>query len=86
MILTFKPQLLIWARERAKLSVAALAKKMNVKEEHVLQWETDGKITLKQDQAIAEATEIAVGYLFLSKPPIDPDSQPPARHDFLVQV
>ena len=63
-----KPELLRWARERADLSVDALAGRFPRLES----WER-GQVrpTLKQLERFAKATFTPVGYLFLEDPPIE---------------
>ncbi|WP_435105535.1 ImmA/IrrE family metallo-endopeptidase [Arhodomonas sp. AD133] len=64
------PQMLGWARERAGLSVPALAQKLNVKDEKVEAWEEgDLRPTFRQAQNLARLTHVPFGYLFLREPP-----------------
>ncbi|MDP4488173.1 XRE family transcriptional regulator [Pseudoalteromonas piscicida] len=65
------PKIVTWARERAGLSVDALARKLNVSDtEKILKWELGGaRPTFRQAQNIANVTSIPFGYLFLPKPP-----------------
>lgn len=66
------PDTLRWARERAQLSIDALAKKLNTSEEILQAWENgDKKITIKQAKTVAEKTYVPFGYLFLKKTPED---------------
>jgi Zn-dependent peptidase ImmA (M78 family) len=67
----FQPDVLRWARQRARLSVAALAKKMGVEETKVMEWETRGIISFKQLEKLAQKTHTPIGYLFLPTPPIE---------------
>ena len=67
--ITLQPGVLLWARQRAKLSADELARKVQVKPERVLDWERSGEITMSQAQRLARATYTAFGYLFLSEPP-----------------
>lgn len=69
MKITLHPDLLKWARERAGLSEAELAKKLNAKEKQVTQWEQDGEISAKRAEKLAHATHTPYGYLFLPAPP-----------------
>ena len=63
-----KPELLQWARERAGLSVAALAKRFPRLEA----WENrTAQPTLKQLEAYARTTHAAIGYFFWPEPPVD---------------
>lgn len=62
------PKLLIWARERARLSLEELSTKKRF--EKLAQWESgDLKPTLNQLEDFANTVHIPLGYLFLSKPP-----------------
>ena len=67
----FQPDVLRWARLRARLSVAALAKKMAVTEDTVTEWEEKGTISFKQAEKLALKTHTPVGYLFLASPPVE---------------
>ena len=60
------PNLLVWARERARLTQADLEGKFS----KIGAWE-GGEVqpTLKQVEAFASAVHVPVGYLFLSEPP-----------------
>ena len=61
-----KPKLLRWARERAGLSPAVLAKRFPL----LSAWETgDAHPTLKQLEKFAKATYAPIGFLFLTDPP-----------------
>ncbi len=63
-----KPHLLRWARERADLSVDALARRFPKLEA----WERgETHPTLKQLEAFAKATFTPVGFLFLDEPPVE---------------
>ena len=64
-----QPGVLLWARQRAKLSADALADKMRLKPERVLAWERSGNISMSQAQKLAHATYTPFGYLFLPEPP-----------------
>lgn len=66
------PELLSWARVRSNLSEGALARKINVKIDKIVDWEL-GKLkpTFRQAQNIAKVTNTPFGYLFLPKPPIE---------------
>ena len=64
------PNIVIWARERAGLSVAGLAKKMAVKQDRLEKWEAGQEpMTLKQMKKLAEKTYTPFGYLFSKEPP-----------------
>ena len=64
-----QPELLRWARERARLS----ADDLEAKFPNLGRWEKkELDPTLKQLEAYAKATRAPIGYLFLSKPPDEP--------------
>lgn len=66
------PANLRWARERAQLSEAALAKKLKVEEDKLIAWEEgEKKVTFKQAQDFAKQTLIPFGYLFLNIEPVE---------------
>jgi Zn-dependent peptidase ImmA (M78 family) len=63
-----RPEMLRWARERAGLSPAALARRFPKLDA----WERgEGQPTLKQLESFAKATYAPVGYLFLREPPAE---------------
>jgi Zn-dependent peptidase ImmA (M78 family) len=71
-----KPQLLRWARERARLEPAALAKRFP----RLNEWEAGTtKPTLRQLEAFADATAAPLGYMFLPEPPDEPLPIPDLR-------
>lgn len=64
------PQLLTWARERARLTPAALAARLKVTAERLNAWERGERpLTFKQAQNIAAKTRVPFGYLYLKQPP-----------------
>lgn len=68
--ITLQPDVLRWARERAKLQPEELAKKMGVKgPERVLEWESDGKISVAQVDRLAKCTYTPLGFLYSKEPP-----------------
>ena len=67
---SLEPAVLKWARERAGLSVEALARNFT-RPEKVASWESDGKLTFKQAEKLAAKTNTPVGYLYLSNPPVE---------------
>ncbi|MDE0297583.1 MAG: XRE family transcriptional regulator [Candidatus Poribacteria bacterium] len=70
--ITLQPDVLRWARERAKLQPDELANKMGVKDpERVLKWERDGKISVAQVDKLAKCTYTPLGYLYSKQPPDD---------------
>ncbi len=68
---TVKREMLRWARERAELTLDALAKRMHVQPDRVEDWEESGTLTLKQLEKLARSTYTPVGYLFLQEPPVE---------------
>ena len=68
--ITLQPDVLRWARERAKLQPEELAKKMGVKQpKRVLKWEDDGTISVAQVDKLAKCTYTPLGFLYLKEPP-----------------
>jgi Zn-dependent peptidase ImmA (M78 family) len=63
-----KPELLRWARARARLDADALAKRFP----KLADWEAQrSQPTLKQLEAYARATAAPIGYFFLPEPPVE---------------
>jgi Zn-dependent peptidase ImmA (M78 family)/DNA-binding XRE family transcriptional regulator len=64
------PQLMRWARQRAKLTVDELARKLHLKPDRISRWES-GEVqpSWSQAQKLARVLHIPFGYLFLSQPP-----------------
>ena len=63
-----QPELLRWARERARLDVAVLVRRFP----RYLEWERGtARPTLKELEAFARTSRAPVGYLFLSEAPIE---------------
>jgi Zn-dependent peptidase ImmA (M78 family)/DNA-binding XRE family transcriptional regulator len=74
------PEILRWARERASLSLPALARKLGTTELKIFEWESgDERPTFKQAQEIAHHTRIPFGYLYLQSPPIEEPLLPDLR-------
>jgi len=69
MELTLNPDLLQWARERARLSVDGLALKMGLVPKRVQEWEETGRIKMDWADKLALKTHTPVGYLYLKEPP-----------------
>lgn len=67
-----KPQLLRWARERAEMDQAELARRIGVSVQKVAEWERTGQLTLGHIQRLAQKTYTPVGYLFLAEAPDEP--------------
>ena len=62
------PDLLRWARERARYSVDALAGRFP----KIREWERgDAQPTFRQLEAFAKATHVPIGFLFLAEPPVE---------------
>lgn len=66
---TVRPQLLRWARERAALEPAELARKVGLRVKRIFDWEETGELRLDYLERVAEKTHTPVGFLFLSEPP-----------------
>ena len=69
--LLLQPDVLRWARERAELTDGALAEKVNLSVERVLEWERSGQISMAWAERLAHVTHTPFGYLFLSFPPYE---------------
>ncbi len=71
-----RPEMLVWARTRARLNQGDLVKKFPA----IAAWEDGSKQpTLKQLESFASATHVPVGYLFLTEPPAEPLPVPDFR-------
>ncbi|MEW6271634.1 MAG: XRE family transcriptional regulator [Thermodesulfobacteriota bacterium] len=71
-----EPRMLLWARERADLSVESLARGFP----KLADWESGAaQPTLKQLEGFAKAVHVPVGYLFLQRPPDEPVPIPDFR-------
>ena len=68
-LLRLQPDVLRWARRRAELSEDALASKVKLNAERVLEWERSGHISMAWVERLADATHTPLGYLFLTFPP-----------------
>lgn len=66
-----EPNVLRWARERARLEPGQLARKVQVKPERVLEWEKSGRISVAQADRLAHHTHTPLGFLYLPEPPED---------------
>lgn len=71
MNVTVRPELLEWARERASLSLAELARMVGstANPAPVEEWEKTGELPLKKLEVLAAKTHVPLGYMFLSEPP-----------------
>lgn len=64
------PTILVWARQRANVSLESLAKTLKIKAEKIQAWEQGAlKPTFLQAQKLAKIFQIPFGYLFLQTPP-----------------
>jgi len=79
MDITLQPAVLRWARERGRLEVETLARRIGTSAARVLSWEADGRIRPKQVEKLARATHTAVGLLYLPEPPLERLSLPDFR-------
>ena len=65
-----KPELIRWARHRARLSEALAARKIGQKPDVLVAWEQgERQPTFRQAQNLARRFHVPFGYLFLSNPP-----------------
>jgi len=71
MDIALRPEVLRWARERARLDVETLAKRIGTSPARVVSWESDGHIRPKQVEKLARVTHTAVGLLYLPEPPVE---------------
>jgi len=64
------PDVLKWARKRAQYTPDVAARKAQVRQDRLLEWE-DGEThpTFRQAKILAKAFRVPFGYLFLPKPP-----------------
>lgn len=66
------PEILRWARSRARISAGSLAKSIGTAEDNVLAWEDGAKRpSFNQAMNYAHHTHIPFGYLYLAKPPVE---------------
>ena len=66
------PSVLSWARGRRGLAASELARKLSVKPEKVLAWESgESRPTFRQAQRLAQKLYVPFGYLFLEEPPAE---------------
>lgn len=64
--------MLTWARERAGYVLPEFARKLNVTEQKVSEWEAgEREITFLQAMAFADKAHVPFGFLFLSQPPVE---------------
>ena len=64
-----QPDVLRWARERTRYDPDALARKMGINPERVVEWEKSGRLTAAQADKLARHTHTPLGFLFLPEPP-----------------
>lgn len=75
-----EPSILVWARNRAQMTIQALSTKLSIASEKVELWERgEAKPTFKQAQKVASTLQIPFGYLYLSMPPKETLSIPDLR-------
>ncbi len=64
--------MLTWARERSGYALPEFARKLNVTEQKVSDWEAgEREITFVQAMAFADKAHVPFGFLFLSQPPVE---------------
>ncbi len=64
--------MLTWARERSGYALPEFARKLNVTEQKVSEWEAgEREITFVQAMAFADKAHVPFGFLFLSQPPVE---------------
>ena len=64
--------MLTWARERSGYALPEFARKLNVTEQKLSEWEAgEREITFVQAMAFAEKAHVPFGFLFLSQPPVE---------------
>jgi Zn-dependent peptidase ImmA (M78 family)/DNA-binding XRE family transcriptional regulator len=67
-----KPELLAWARERAKVKIDDAAKAVNVSPERIEQWETGADApTVNQLRGLAKKYHFPLAVFYLPEPPVD---------------
>lgn len=67
-----KPELLVWARERAKVKVEEAAKAVNVNVERIKEWEAGKEApTLNQLRSLAKKYHFPLAVFYLPEPPAD---------------
>lgn len=69
--LRLQPEVLRWARKRARLSIAQLAEAMAVAPARVSEWERTGLMSPARIDALSSKTRTPLGLLYLSHPPED---------------
>lgn len=64
--------MLTWARERSGFALPEFARKLNVTDQKVSEWEAgEREITFLQAMAFADKAHVPFGFLFLSQPPVE---------------
>lgn len=69
--LRLQPEVLQWARKRARFSIAQLADEMKVAPEQVSEWERTGAMSPARIETLSSKTRTPLGLLYLSRPPED---------------
>ena len=67
--LRLQPDVLRWARKRARFSITQLAGVMAVAPERVSGWERTGMVSPVEVEALSSGTRTPFGFLYLSRPP-----------------
>ncbi len=67
--LTLAPDVLRWARERARLTPDEVAQGIDVPAEQVAEWESAGQIRKSAADKLSQLTRTPLGYLLLPEPP-----------------
>ncbi len=67
--LTLAPDVLRWARERARLTLSEVAEGIDVPAEQVAEWESAGQIRKSAADKLPQLTHTPLGYLLLPEPP-----------------
>jgi len=70
-VIHVEPALLRWARERAALDPADLARRVGLKLGRIEEWEETGNLEFAHLERLAQKTHTPVGYLFLPAPPVE---------------
>ncbi len=70
-MISLSPEVLRWARRRARHETDELAAKLKVRPDQVVDWEGTGRIDIPMVRKLAEQTLTPFGYLLLDEPPYD---------------
>jgi Zn-dependent peptidase ImmA (M78 family) len=69
--ISLQPQVLQWARKRARLTLAELSAAVRLDEREVNAWEVSGSILPDHVGLLADATNTPIGFLYLPIPPAE---------------